>query len=181
VHVQYLQCIQCKATYPKQEILYRCLCGQSLEIIYNYDEIKNTISWKKLRKRPFRHWRYREFFPLVKGENCVSLMEGGTPLLKSRNIGRELRFKELYFKCESENPTGSFKDRGTTVEISKALEFGAKEIICASTGNMGASVAAYAAAASIKAHIILPSDAPNVKVAQIRRKHSNCLIKRDGI
>jgi threonine synthase len=95
-------------------------------------------------------------------------MEGGTPLLKSRNIGRELRFKELYFKCESENPTGSFKDRGTTVEISKALEFGAKEIICASTGNMGASVAAYAAAASIKAHIILPSDAPNVKVAQIK-------------
>lgn len=95
-------------------------------------------------------------------------MEGGTPLLKSRNISGELGFKNLYFKCESENPTGSFKDRGTTVEISKALEFGSKEIVCASTGNMGASISAYAAAANIKAHIILPSNTPDIKIVQIK-------------
>lgn len=121
-----------------------------------------------LRKRPFRHWRYKEFFPLVKENNSVSLMEGGTPLLKSRNISSELGFKNLFFKCESENPTGSFKDRGTTVEISRALEFGSNEIVCASTGNMGASVSAYAAAANVKAHIILPFDTPDIKIAQIK-------------
>lgn len=168
MHVQYLQCVKCKEKYSKTDIRYRCLCGESLEVIYNYNEIKNTISWKKLRKKPFRHWRYREFFPLVKDGNNVSLMEGGTPLLKSRNISQELGFENLFFKCESENPTGSFKDRGTTVEISKALEFNSKEIVCASTGNMGASVSAYAAAANIKAHIILPSDTPDIKIAQIK-------------
>lgn len=168
MHVQFLQCIKCKETYSKTEIRYRCLCGQSLEVVYNFNEIKNTISWKRLRKRPFRHWRYKEFFPLVKDGNGVSLMEGGTPLLRSRNISRQLGFENLFFKCESENPTGSFKDRGTTVEITKALEFGSKEIVCASTGNMGASVSAYAAAANIKAHIILPSNTPDIKIAQIK-------------
>ncbi len=168
MHVQYLQCIKCKEKYSKTEIRYRCACGQSLEVVFNFNEIRNNISWNKLRKRPFRHWRYREFFPLVKSENSVTLMEGGTPLLKSRNISRELGFDNLFFKCESENPTGSFKDRGTTVEISKALEFGSSEIVCASTGNMGASVSAYAAAANIKAHIILPSDTPDIKIAQIK-------------
>jgi threonine synthase len=163
-----LECIECGETYTKEKIRYRCLCGQSLEVIYNYDEIKDAVSWKKLRKRPFRHWRYREFFPLFKDKNRVSLMEGGTPLLRSRNISIELGFEELYFKCESENPTGSFKDRGTTVEISKALEFDARHIVCASTGNMGASVSAYAAAASITATIILPSDTAEVKIAQIK-------------
>ncbi len=168
MHIRYLQCVECKEKYSKKEIRYRCSCGQSLEVIFNFNEIRNIISWNKLRKRPFRHWRYREFFPLVKSENSVTLMEGGTPLLKSRNISRELGFDNLFFKCESENPTGSFKDRGTTVEISKALEFGSNEIVCASTGNMGASVSAYAAAANIKAHIILPSDTPDIKTAQIK-------------
>ena len=168
MHVQYLQCIKCKEKYPKTEIRYRCDCGQSLEVVYNFNKLKKTISWNRLRKRPFRHWRYREFFPLVKAENSISLMEGGTPLLKSRNFSREFGFENLFFKCESENPTGSFKDRGTTVEISKALEFESNEIVCASTGNMGASVSAYAAAANVKAHIILPSDTPDIKIAQIK-------------
>ncbi len=179
MHVQYLQCIKCRKKYPKNEVRYRCLCGESLEVIYNFDEIKNSISWKNLRQRPFRHWRYREFFPLVKEENSVSLMEGGTPLLRSRNISLELGFKNLFFKCESENPTGSFKDRGTTVEISKALEFGSKEIVCASTGNMGASVSAYAAAANIKAHIILPSNTPDIKIVQIK-SHGARIHRIDG-
>ena len=167
MHVQYLQCVKCHEKYDKKEARYRCHCGQSLEVIYNFNEIKNSISWEKLRQRPFRHWRYREFFPLIKEENSVSLKEGGTPLLKSRNISKELGFEKLFFKCESENPTGSFKDRGTTVEISKALEFGSKEIVCASTGNMGASISAYAAAANLKAHIILPKETSDIKIAQI--------------
>ena len=179
MHVQYLQCIKCKEKYKKTEVRYRCDCGQSLEVVFNFNEIKNTISWKRLRKRPFRHWRYKEFFPLVKEENSVSLMEGGTPLLKSRNISRELGFKNLFLKCECENPTGSFKDRGTTVEISKALEFNSNEVVCASTGNMGASVSAYAAAANIRAHIILPDETPDIKIAQIK-SHGAIIHRVDG-
>jgi len=179
MHVQYLQCIKCKEKYKKTEVRYRCDCGQSLEVVFNFNEIKSTISWKRLRKRPFRHWRYKEFFPLVKEENSVSLMEGGTPLLKSRNISRELGFKNLFLKCECENPTGSFKDRGTTVEISKALEFNSNEVVCASTGNMGASVSAYAAAANVKAHIILPDETPDIKIAQIK-SHGAIIHRVDG-
>ena len=92
---------------------------------------------------------------------AVSLGEGGTALVQSKTR------KGYYFKNEATNPTGSFKDRGSTVEISKALEFGVKEVACASTGNMGASVAAYCARAGIKSTIYLPTFAPKVKANQI--------------
>ncbi len=168
MHVKHLECVKCGKKYSKKEIRYRCDCSEGLEIIYDYGEIKEKISWDLLRERPFRHWRYREFFPLISKENCISLREGGVPLIKSKNISKDIGMKELYFKCEGYNPTGSFKDRGTTVEISKALEFGVSEIVCASTGNMGASIAAYCGVANIKARIYAPRDTSGIKLKQIK-------------
>jgi len=160
MYIRYLQCFSCKERYPRAQLKYRCECGGSLDIVYSYSKLKKMMSWKKLLDRPFNHWRYKELYPFVK--NRVSLGEGGTPLVQSR------LHKKLYFKLESQNPTGSFKDRGSTIEISHAKDFRAKHIVCASTGNMGASVAAYSARAGIQCEIILPKSATGEKIQQIK-------------
>jgi threonine synthase len=89
--------------------------------------------------------RYREHLPVGPSTPEVDLSEGSTPLVPSRNIGRALGLEHLYFKYEGLNPTGSFKDRGMVVAVAKALEAGSKVLMCASTGNTSASMAAYAA------------------------------------
>jgi threonine synthase len=160
MHVKHIQCVACGRIYGRNQIVFLCECGGSLDVAYDYSEIKKKVTWHKLRKRPFNHWRYREFFPVYRDHNIISLGEGGTPLLNLKN--------NIYLKLESLNLTGSFKDRGSTVEVSKALEFGVKKIGCASTGNMGASVAAYCARAGIKAKIFLPSIALKTKIRQIQ-------------
>ena len=86
----------------------------------------------------------------------MDLGEGSTPLVKSTNIGPSLGISELYFKLESCNPTGSFKDRGMVMAVAKAIEEGAKAVLCASTGNTSASAAAYAAHCSIASYVFLP-------------------------
>jgi threonine synthase len=102
--------------------------------------------------------RYREFLPVSTSTPIVSLGEGNTPLIYcqqlSKRVGRGCR---VFVKNEGVNPTGSFKDRGMTVAVSKALERGAKAIICASTGNTSASASAYAARAGISCVVILPA------------------------
>src|SRR4030043_101797 len=100
---------------------------------------------------------YRKFLPVTDNTPVISLNEGNTPLIKSQNIKKKLGLDiELYFKFDGANPTGSFKDRGMTLALSKALEKGAKAVICASTGNTSASAAAYAAKADIKAIVLIP-------------------------
>ncbi len=99
---------------------------------------------------------YERFFPLTDRTPRLSLCEGDTPLVPLRNIGRELGV-ELYGKYDGLNPTGSFKDRGMVLAVSKALEEGAKALICASTGNTSASAAAYGAAAVIPCFVLLPA------------------------
>src|ERR1700756_1394125 len=101
---------------------------------------------------------YREFVPVSASTPIVSLGEGNTPLVYceqlSKRVGRDC---EVFVKNEGVNPTGSFKDRGMAVAVSKALEHGPRAIICASTGNTSASAAAYAARAGISCAVILPA------------------------
>src|SRR6266571_7033872 len=89
--------------------------------------------------------RYRDHLPVGPSTPEVDLREGSTPLVRSRNIGPALGLERLYFKYEGLNPTGSFKDRGMAVAVAKAMEEGARVLVCASTGNTSASAAAYAA------------------------------------
>ena len=112
--------------------------------------------------------RYRERLPVTDATPVVSLGEGATPLLHAPRISRRLGI-ELHLKWEGANPTGSFKDRGMTVAISKALESGARAVICASTGNTAASAAAYAARAGLVAVVLQPEGAvASGKLAQAR-------------
>ncbi len=100
---------------------------------------------------------YREFLPVTAGTPVVTLNEGNTPLLKALNMDDVIGGKlNLYFKYEGANPTGSFKDRGMTLAISKAVEAGSKIVICASTGNTSASASAYAAQAQLSSVVLIP-------------------------
>lgn len=99
--------------------------------------------------------KYRKFLPVSERTPVITLLEGNTPLLEANNL--ELQNVKLYLKYEGVNPTGSFKDRGMTVAISKAKEEGAKAVICASTGNTSASAAAYAAKAGLRCIVIVPA------------------------
>jgi threonine synthase len=101
--------------------------------------------------------RYRQRLPISTDTPIISLNEGNTPLIQLRNIPRLLgKSVAIYVKFEGLNPTGSFKDRGMTMAVTKAVEAGSRAIICASTGNTSASAAAYAARAGIKAFVIIP-------------------------
>ena len=101
--------------------------------------------------------RYRDLLPVGPATPEVDLREGSTPLVPSRNIGRSLGIARLFFKYEGLNPTGSFKDRGMVVAVAKALEAGARVLVCASTGNTSASMAAYAASQRLRAIVVVPA------------------------
>jgi len=102
--------------------------------------------------------RYRSFLPVSEKTPVVSLCEGGTPLIRAETLSSVLGV-ETYLKFEGCNPTGSFKDRGMTMALSKAKEEGSKAVICASTGNTSASAAAYAAKAGLQCVVLIPSGA----------------------
>ena len=101
--------------------------------------------------------KYRDRLPVHDDTRVISLGEGNTPLIRLNNIPRETgKDVDIYVKYEGLNPTGSFKDRGMTMAVTKAVEAGSRAVICASTGNTSASAAAYAARAGITAFVLIP-------------------------
>ncbi|MFZ0441530.1 MAG: threonine synthase [Methanobacterium sp.] len=146
-----MKCISCGEQYALDEIIYTCKkCGSTLEVVSIPDVSKDIF-----RCRKSTMWKYKEFMP-VDESKIVSLEEGGTPFCRCQKLGDKLGI-ELYVKVEGSNPTGSFKDRGMSVGITKAVELGVETVGCASTGNTSASLAAYAARASKRCVVLLPS------------------------
>ncbi|MFC1668406.1 threonine synthase [Chlamydiota bacterium] len=104
--------------------------------------------------------QYRDFLPVTQKTPIVTLLEGNTPLVQAQNLSKEINANvSIYLKYEGLNPTGSFKDRGMTLAISKAMEEGSKIVMCASTGNTSASAAAYAARCGLKCVVLIPEGA----------------------
>ncbi|MCD6247864.1 MAG: threonine synthase [Hadesarchaea archaeon] len=152
------ECIECGSIFPLEKKLYTCpKCGGLLEVEFDLEKVKEGLDTKFLETAPLSVWKYRPFMPILDDSKIVSLGEGGTPLYRCERLEEELGVRELYVKYEGANPTGSFKDRGMTVGVTKALEFGAKVVACASTGNTAASLSAYAAKAGLKCVVILPA------------------------
>src|SRR5689334_856190 len=111
-------------------------------------------------REPRGQWRglieeYREHLPVDADTPVITLLEGGTPLLHADRLSAELEL-DIWLKIEGANPTGSFKDRGMTMAISKAAESGVKVVVCASTGNTSASAAAYSARAGLTCGVVIP-------------------------
>jgi len=148
-----LECIECGKKHDLSTVVNTCSCDGLLEIRYDLSEV--DFSLKDRTAVPPHVWKYRELLPI--SGVPVSLMEGGTPLYRCKRLEAECGLKELYVKHEGMNPTGSFKDRGMTVGVSRAAELGMKILACASTGNTSASMAIYAAKAGMKALVLLPS------------------------
>ena len=163
-YVKGLKCRECGREYPK-DVLFVCeYCFGSLEVNYDYQNIKKHLTKEVLKDRPKTMWRYKELLPLDK-EPTVGLDSGYTPLIRAENLAKELSVKELYIKDDSVNhPTLSFKDRVVSVAISKAREVGFDTVACASTGNLANSVAAQAATSGLKAYIFIPADLETGKV-----------------
>lgn len=137
-----------------------------VEVIMEKEDIASRINIDYFRRSPAFVSKYLPFMPIKNYERFVSLSDGATPLIKSRKLGKKLGIN-LYFKYEGQNPTGSFKDRGSALDITMARELGAKAITVASTGNMAASCACYAAAAGIPCFVFVPEGAPPSKLAQV--------------
>jgi threonine synthase len=154
----YQKCINCGSEYGIDEIVYFCKkCGDILEIKYEQGELAEALKNNKWQNTPLSVWRYRHFMPISDTTKIVSLNEGGTGFHLCENLAKHLGLRELYVKNEGENPTGSFKDRGMTVGVTKAVELGVKSVICASTGNTSSSLAAYAAKAGLECAVLIPS------------------------
>jgi threonine synthase len=115
-----------------------------------------AASAARLGARPRLLDRYREFLPITAATPLITLGEGNTPLVHLARIGKRIGIPNLFVKYEGMNPTGSFKDRGMVMAISKAVEEGARAVICASTGNTSASAAAYGAVAELEVIVVLP-------------------------
>jgi len=149
----FLECTKCGARFVETDNICP-ICGGILNVIYT----TNVLRPKNINSI----WRYQDRLPIV-NENIVSLGEGLTPLLKAENLGRLLRVNNLYIKDETRNPTGSFIDRGISVEITK-IRKKTKNIICASLGDTGASISAYASKAGISVTVFVPR---NVNIGKL--------------
>ena len=135
-----------------------------LEVAYDYERIKQSMTRAAIQSRPRSMWRFRELLP-VAGDPTVGLEVGGTPLIRADRLAKRLGIRELWIKNDAVNyPTLSFKDRVVSVALSRARELGFTTVACASTGNLANSVAANAAAAGLKAYVFIPSDLEHSKV-----------------
>ena len=148
------------------------------EVVMNMDEIKSKINIDYFKKAPPYVSKYLPFMPIQNPSRFASMGEGASPLIPSTRIGKELGIN-LYFKLESQNPTGSFKDRGSAVEMTIAKELGAKAIVVASTGNMAGSCSCYAAHAGIPCFVFVPEDTPASKLAQVM-SYGGRIVKTKG-
>jgi threonine synthase len=136
---------------------------------YDLHKAKTVLVKSALVGRIASLWRYRELLPLQNDAHRVSLGEGYTPLLDAKRLAGELGLRQLWIKDEAQNPTGSFKDRGLSLAISRAKELGVKNAAIPSAGNAGGSFAAYAARAGIEAHVFMPRDTPMANQIEVRQ------------
>ena len=134
---------------------------------YDHEKVKEVFMSGEFKARTPGVWKYRELLPITTEGDIVSLGEGGTFMHDCPRLAREIGIRKLLLKDETTNPTGSFVDRGMTVEASKAKELGSRIITCGAKGNLGASAAAYAAKAGAKCRLLLPEILDTGKLYQM--------------
>lgn len=127
---------------------------------YDLAAAAETMTKESMAEREPNMWRYREVMPVVDPANIVTLGEGFTPLRQAGRLGKHLGMSDLLIKDEGVNPTGSFKARGLSAAVSKALELKQMKLTMPSAGNAAGAMSAYAAAAGMEAHVYMPKDAP---------------------
>ncbi len=150
-----LECVSCGATFPGDDDVLHCPnCGDGLQLTLDLKGVSHRTLASEWNSRTAGVWRYCELLP-VPYDAAVTLGEGGTALLPISLAGTESL--QVHLKNEGQNPTGSFKDRGMTVGVTRAIALGRRRVICASTGNTAASLAAYAARAHLECVVLVPA------------------------
>ncbi len=171
-----LKCISCGREFPLTEVRFACMCGNLLDVEHDLPRLKKKYGLSKryfdaknssMNGRPSGGvWHFHEIvLPAAPEREIVSKQEGNTRLYRSKKVSAWLGLQHFYLKHEGENPTGSFKDRGMTVAATQAKRLHQKAVVCASTGNTSASLAAYASEAEITGLVLIPKG--NVAVGKI--------------
>ncbi len=165
-----LRCVFCGATFSPR-VGYTCpRCGITgiLDVQYDYHAIAKVLTRRKLAARTDpTHWRYRELMPISEQAQLPPLAVGGTPIIACERLARHVGVRELLIKDDGRNPTGSLKDRASSLGVVKAVEKKRKIIACASTGNAASSLAGMAASMGLRSAIFVPQRAPEPKVTQL--------------
>lgn len=176
-----LECTLCNRSYPHTGVIRTCpQCKGVLFARYDLPRLKRQVDRERLQGRPDTMWRFSELLPVLDPANVVSLGEGGTPLLKAKNLGKALGLKNLFIKDEGLNPTGTFKARGLSAAISKAGELGLRKFAVPSAGNAAGAAAAYAARGGMEAQVFMPRDAPDTNKIEAEVLGSH-LVLVDGL
>ncbi|MEQ8748158.1 MAG: threonine synthase, partial [Amphiplicatus sp.] len=165
--VSHLECSITGKRYEAGRIHGLSEAGRPLLVRYDLDKLAAGVTKEALAKRTEGFWRYREFLPVKKEENRVSLGEVVTPLIRTKKIEKRLGGGELLIKDEGRLPTGSFKARGLALAVAMAKEFGLDHLAMPTNGNAGAALAAYASRAGMRSTIFCPDDTPAVNVEEI--------------
>src|SRR5947207_9155926 len=159
-----LKCRECGREYPLAATHVCEFDFGPLEVVYDYDRIKKSLSRSAILSRSQNMWRYRELLP-VANEPTVGTQVGFTPLVKADRLAKALGIREAWVKNDTVNyPTLSFKDRVVSVALSRARELGFTTVACASTGNLANSVAANAASVGLKSYVLIPADLEQGKI-----------------
>jgi len=159
----YLECVGCGRDYPMRTVNARCRqCDEPLEVKFNLGSVSRD--WHQTRSSGFFARRYAPFYPYLEPNPSFSLGEGQTSLLRSVFTAEKLGLEALYFKNETQNPTWTFKDRGTACSVQNAAALGYRRFGTLSSGNMGASVAAYGSRAGMDTFIMLKDNVPQEKI-----------------
>ncbi|GAB4316776.1 MAG: threonine synthase [Candidatus Sumerlaeia bacterium] len=170
--VKELACVRCERTYRERTGLYHCPeCGVEgvLDVVFDYGAIGRVLTRQSLSAdRSTTHWRYRPLIPLPADCRLPSLAVGGTPVYRRPELAAALGLGELWIKDDGLNPTGSLKDRASSVAVARALAENAAVATTSSTGNAASSLAGNAASAGLRSVIFVPRHAPQGKVAQLR-------------
>ena len=169
-----LVCKECSRHYAPVALHVCEYCFGPLEVQYDYEQIKSTLSIDEIKAGPNTMWRYAKLLP-VDDSSPVDLGAGFTPLIRADRLGSHLGLSNLYIKDDTRNPTGSFKDRVVSVSLSKARQLGFKVAACASTGNLANSVAAHAARAGMEAFIFIPHNLEKAKIVTTAVYGSNLI------
>ena len=168
-YATHLVCTNCGKEYSIDEINTYCFdCQAPLFTVYDLKSLRQDLKREDFTRRKWGMWRWHELLPVHSPANAVTLGEGDVPLLQLTNLQSALGLSNLFVKDESTNPTGSFKARGISAAISKAKELGIHKVIIPTAGNAGGAMAAYAARARLKAHIIMPKDTPVANIQESR-------------
>jgi threonine synthase len=165
-----LVCVQCGTAYKEGEADTCPRCGPDegiLDVRFDIARAAKTLTRAGLKVRPHSHWRYRELLPLDEKYCPTDGLVGWTPIIEAPRLARALGIGRLRVKDDGRNPSGSFKDRPSSVAVARAIQLGAKIVACASTGNAASSLAYSAAVAGLECNIFVAHYCPEGKLAQL--------------